>query len=225
MYRDDKEVKTSKDPVPWRPVRVSEVICRTCADRSYTCMRVVTDVVTGEVDPGACVWCRERAVRCGIAVRSYAVGGKKRPRKEGAEGPRKEGAEGPRKKPRSEKSKGKEVDPREQGDMRVILEDDIEEFEEEEESEVQRITEVPVAGGSGTWRETPAERRREPRMGTSGEVQELVNAVKELTEVVREGFREIKEVNRLQRIINLDTIEKIRNRNWRNYERMARREE
>ena len=43
--------------------------------------------------------------------------------------------------------------------------------------------------------------------------------------MVREGFREIKEVNRLQRIINLDTIEKIRNRNWKNYERMARREE
>ena len=180
-------------------------------------MRVVTDVVTGEVDPGACVWCRERAVRCGIAVRGYAVGGKKRPRKEGAEGPRK--------KPRSEKSKGKEVDPRERGDMRVILEDDIEEFEEEEESEVQRIAEVPVAGGSGTRRESPAERRREPRMGTSGEVQEIVSAVKELTEVVREGFKELKEANRLQRIINLDLIEKIKNRNWRNYERMARREE
>ena len=179
-------------------------------------MQVVTDVVTGEVDPGACVWCRERAVRCGIAVRSYAVGGKKRPRKEGAEGPRK--------KPRSEKSKGKEVDPRERGDMRVILEDDIEEFEEEEEGEVPGITEVPVVGGSGTWEEALAERRRELRMGTSGEVQELVNAVKELTEVVREGFREIKEANRLQRIINMDLIDKIRNRNWRNYERMARRE-
>ena len=180
-------------------------------------MRVVTDVVTGEVDPGACVWCREWAVRCGIAVRGYAVGGKKRPRKEGAEGPRK--------KPRSEKSKDKEVDPREWGDMRVILEDDIEEFEEEEESEVQRIAEVPVAGGSGTRREDPVERRREPRMGTSSEVQEIVSAVKELTEVVREGFKELKEANRLQRIINLNTIEKIRNRNWRNYERMARREE
>ena len=68
-------------------------------------MRVVTDVVTGEVDPGACVWCRERVVKCGIAVRGYAVSGRKRPRKEGAEGLRK--------KPRSEKSKGKEVDPRE----------------------------------------------------------------------------------------------------------------
>ena len=185
-------------------------------------MRVVTDVVTGEVDPGACVWCRERAVRCGIAVRGYAVGGKKRPRKEGAEGPRK--------KPRSEKSKGKEVDPRERGDMRVILEDDIEEFEEEEEGKVPGIAEVPVAEGSGTWREetgkeAPAGRRREPRMGTSGEVQELVSAVKELTEVVRKGFREIKEANRLQRIINMDLIDKIRNRNWRNYERMARREE
>ena len=52
-----------------------------------------------------------------------------------------------------------------------------------------------------------------------------MSAVKELTEVVREGFREIKEANRLQRIINMDLIEKIRNRNWRNYERMARREE
>ena len=52
-------------------------------------MRVVTDVVTGKVDPGACVWCRERAVNCGIAVCGYGVGGRKRPRKEGAEGPRK----------------------------------------------------------------------------------------------------------------------------------------
>ena len=67
-------------------------------------MRVVTDVATGEVDPGACVWCREQAVKCGIAMHGYVVGGKKQPRKEGAEGPRK--------KPRSEK-KGKEVDPRE----------------------------------------------------------------------------------------------------------------
>ena len=67
-------------------------------------MRVVTDVVTGKVDLGACVWCRERVVKCGIAVRGYMVGGKK--------GPRKEGAEGLRKKPRSEKQKGKEVDAR-----------------------------------------------------------------------------------------------------------------
>ena len=51
--------------------------------------------------------------------------------------------------------------------MRVILEDDIEEFEEEEEGKVPEAetmaTEVPVAGGSGTQREAPAERRREPR--------------------------------------------------------------
>ena len=185
-------------------------------------MRVVTDVATGEVDLGACVWCREWAVKWGIAMRGYAVGGKKPPRKEGAEGPRK--------KPRSEKQKGKEVDPRERGDMGVILEDDIEEFEEEEEGEVPGIAKVPVAGGSGMRREeagkeTRAGRKRELRMGTSGKVQELVSAVKELTEVVREGFKEIKEANRLQRIINMDLIDKIRNRNWRNYERMARREE
>ena len=107
----------------------------------------------------------------------------------------------------------------------ILEDDDIEEFEEEEGGEVPGITEVPVAGGSGTREEAPAERRRELRMGTSGEVQELVSAVKEFTEVVREGFREIKEANRLQRIINMDLIDKIRNRNWRNYERMARREE
>ena len=118
-------------------------------------MRVVTNVVTGEVDLGVCVWCRERAVKCGIAVCGYAVGGKKRPRKDGAEGLRK--------KPRSEKSKGKEVDLRERGDMRVILEDDVEEFEEEEEGKVPGIAKVPVAGGSGTRREAPAERRRELR--------------------------------------------------------------
>ena len=106
-------------------------------------MRVVTDIVTGEVDPGACVWCRERAVKCGIAVRGYAVGGRKRPRKEGAEGARK--------KPRSEREdKGKEVDPRERGGLRVILEDDIEEYEEGEVLEETLATEVPVAGGSGT---------------------------------------------------------------------------
>ena len=115
--------------------------------------------------------------------------------------------------------------------MRVILEDDIEEFEEGEEGEVPEAetmaTEEPVAGGSGMQREeeVPVEKAVEPRMGTSGEVQELVSAVKELTEVVREGFKELKEANRLQRIVNLDLIEKIRNRNWRNYERMARREE
>ena len=149
-------------------------------------------------------------------MRGYVVGGKKRPRKEGAEGPRK--------KPRSEK-KGKEVDPRERSDMRVILEDDIEEEESEVPEAEKMATEVPVAEGSGTRREAPVGRRREPRMGTSGEVQGLVSVVKELTEVVREGFREIKEANRLQRIINMDLIEKIRNRNWRNYERMARREE
>ena len=40
-------------------------------------MRVVTDIVTGEVDPGACIWCREWAVKCGIAVRGYRVSGKK----------------------------------------------------------------------------------------------------------------------------------------------------
>jgi hypothetical protein len=43
--------------------------------------------------------------------------------------------------------------------------------------------------------------------------------------VVREGFRELREANRLQRLVNEDLIEKIRNRNWQKYERMARREE
>ena len=52
-------------------------------------------------------------------------------------------------------------------------------------------TDAPVTGGSGMQREVPVERRREPRMRTSGEVQELVSAVKELTEVVKEGFKKI----------------------------------
>ena len=208
-------------------------------------MRVVTDVVTGEVDPGACVWCREWAVRCSIAVRGYAAGGKKRPRS------RKEGEDNPRKKPRSEgeeKSKGKEVDPRERDGLRMILEDEVERMDEEGEVPQQEpvgATE-PVASGSGARKETsgeeaPVARGSEARLETSvepqveettsvriegkSEVEDLVSVVRELTEVVREGFKEIREANRLQRLVNEDILEKIRNKNWRKYERMARREE
>ena len=77
-----------------------------------------------------------------------------------------------------------------------------------EESEVSPVEEVPQA-----------------RMDSGSEVGELVSAIRELTEVVREGFREVREANRLQRLVNEDILEKIRNKNWRNYERMARREE
>ena len=121
------------------------------------------------------------------------------------------------------------MDPRERGDLQVILEDDIEEYEEGEVLEETLAPEVPVAGGSGMRLESSRgvldEREGRLRMGTSGEVQDLVSAVRELTEVVREGFKEIREANRLQRLVNEDLVERIRNRNWRKYERMARREE
>ena len=127
------------------------------------------------------------------------------------------------------------MDPRERGGMRVILEDEVQEMEEAGEiSEVpgKETAEAiePRAGGSGARKETSGEevpevQEVEARMESGSEVQELVSAIRELTEVVREGFREVREANRLQRLVNEDLIEKIRNKNWRKYERMARREE
>ena len=170
--------------------------------------------------------------------------GKKRPRS------RKEGEDSPRKKPRSEgeeKSKGKEVDPRERDGLRMILEDEVERMDEEGEVPQQEPAGAtkPVASGSGARKETSGEEapvaRSEARLETSvepqveettsariegkSEVEDLVSAVRELTEVVREGFKEIREANHLQRLVNEDILEKIRNKNWRKYERMARREE
>jgi hypothetical protein len=200
-------------------------------------MRVMTDVATGEVDPGACVWCRERAVKCGIAVRGYTTIGKKRPRKKVEDEPRK--------KPRSEKKdKGKAVDPTERDGLQMVLEEKIDEIRGTEvevpEEEMMGIeievpeeetmaTEVPVAEGLGVRLKTPEGAPTVRPVGsgveTSSEVPDLISAVRELTEVVREGFRELREANHLQRLVNEDLTEKIRNRNWRKYERMARREE
>ena len=73
--------------------------------------------------------------------------------------------------------------------------------------------------------ESPVEEVPQARMDSGSEVGELVSAIRELTEVVREGSREVREANRLQRLVNEDLVEKIRNKNWRKYERMARREE
>jgi hypothetical protein len=180
-------------------------------------MRVMTDVVTGEVDPGTCIWCREQAVKCGITVQGYTTVGKKWPRK----------------KPRLEKKdKGKVVDPTERDGLQMILEDKIDEIRgtkvkvPEEET---MATEVPMAESLGvklkTSEEAPTVRPDGSGVETSSEVPDLISAVRELTKVVREGFRELREANHLQRLVNEDLIEKIRTRNWRKYERMARREE
>jgi hypothetical protein len=188
-------------------------------------MWVMTDVVTGEVDPGTCIWCRERAVKCSIAVRGYTTVGKKWLRKNVEDEPRK--------KPRSEKKdKGKAVDPTERDGLWMILEDNIDKIrgaEVEVPEEETMATEAPVAGSSEAKlkasEKVPTVRPDGSGVETSSEVPDLISVVRELTEVVREGFRELREANRLQRLVHEDLIERIRNRNWQKYERMARREE
>jgi hypothetical protein len=130
------------------------------------------------------------------------------------------------------KDKGKAVDLTERDGLWMILEDKIDEIrgtEVEVPEEETMATEVPMAESSGAKLKTSEEA---PMVGpdgsgveTSSEVPDLISMVRELTEVVREGFRELREANRLQRLVNEDLIERIRNRNWRKYERMARREE
>jgi hypothetical protein len=116
--------------------------------------------------------------------------------------------------------------------LRMILEDKIDEIrgtEAEVPEEETIATEVPMAESSGaklpTSEKAPLVRPDGSGVETSNEVPDLISAVRELTEVVREGFREIREANCLQRLVNEDLIERIRNRNWQKYERMARREE
>ena len=113
----------------------------------------------------------------------------------------------------------------------MILEDEAERMEEEgkvPQQEPVGATE-PVASGSGARKETSGEeapdaRDSEARLETSvepqvegttparlegkSEVGDLVSAVRELTEVVREGFKEIREANRLQRLVNEDIFRK-----------------
>ena len=71
---------------------------------------------------------------------------------------------------------------------------------------------------------TLVEEVSEARLETSSEVQPLLEAIRELTEVVRNSFKELKEVNCLQRLVN-EEIEKIKKRNWKNYEKTVRRRE
>ena len=50
----------------------SVTLCQTCKDRGYTCMWTVTDVVTGEADPGAYVWCKAWVVKYSIVIHGLA---------------------------------------------------------------------------------------------------------------------------------------------------------
>jgi hypothetical protein len=153
-------------------------------------MWVMTNVVVGEVDPGTCVWCREWAVKCSITVRGYTTVGKKRPRKNVEDEPRK--------KLRSEKKdKGKVVDLTERDGLQMILEDKIDEIRGTEvkvPEEEMMATEVPMASLGAKLKaseKAPTVRPDGSGVETSSEVPDLISVVRELTEVVREGFREI----------------------------------
>ena len=114
----------------------------------------------------------------------------------------------------------------------MVLEDQVQEEgprlkEGEVPEETMETVEGLVTGGSGARLETlaPVEEVQEARLGTCDKVQALISAVRELTEVVKNGFEELRKANHLQRLVNEDRIERIKKRNWRSYEKLARRKE
>jgi hypothetical protein len=194
-YRN-ASLANSGDDSTWRNARASEKACSACIKRGDTCLRKIVSVY-GDVDLGACVWCQERSVRCSIAQRGKArrqSSGEKRKRSEkGKEKETEVGSE-------VEESSGEEPLAK-KAKVAGEVEGEVggSPIAEAGPSGVARTPEVEGAGVQGEVPEEAEEVRGEEG-GAQGEARRsksgaalVADAIRELTEVCRRGFDDMRE--------------------------------
>jgi hypothetical protein len=196
----------SEDDTNWRNARASEKACATCVKRKNTCLRRVIDVY-GDVDLGACVWCQERSVRCSIAQRGRVgkTSGEKRKKK--AEGSSDE-EDSSDEEPLVKKAKVAEV-VAEDTPVPQLGTSEVDQPNEVEDRVEGEAEQPRVAEGLGQG-------AREARPDEAA----LVVALRELTEVcrrgfddMREGLAELREDSWLLRIAAVEYLEERRRKN------------
>ena len=169
----------SEDDSNWHNARALEKACVTCIKRKNTCLRRVIDLY-GDVDLGACVWCQEHSVRCSIAQRGRVgkTSGEKRKRSEKG-------------KEKAEESLGEEPLVKKAKVAEVVAEDTpvpqlgsgkVDQPNEVEDRVEGEAEQPRVAEGLGQG-------AREARPDEAA----LVVALRELTEVCRRGFDDMRE--------------------------------
>jgi hypothetical protein len=159
-----------------------EKSCAACRKRGDSCLRVVVDDF-GDVDLGACVWCKARSVRCSTAQRRGRQANAKET-EEAKDGKRKASEVN------SEASEGEGPSPKKAKSMSVVEES---EEEWEEWNGIQENEEVREQVVTEEIREEVVE-----------EVREVTEEVREVTEEVRkadkkEAKRARKEARRWER--------------------------
>ena len=172
----------SEDNSNWRNAHVSEKACTMCIKRTNTCLCRVINTY-GNVDLGACVWCQEQSVQCLIAQRGQVgkSSGEKRKRSEKG-------------KEKAEQTSDEEPPVKKARVTEVVAEDTPPPAPESFEGEVEQQHD-----GADDRVEGEAE---QPRVveGLGQGVREarpdeaaLVVALRELTEVCRRGFDNMRE--------------------------------
>jgi uncharacterized protein YoxC len=178
-----------------------EKSCAACKKRGDSCLRIVVDDF-GNVDLGACVWCKARSVRCSTA--------QLRGRQAKAKGA--EGTKGGKRKASevdSEASEGERPLPK-KAKLVSVVEESEEEWEEW--NRIQATEEVREDMVTEEIREEVEE------------VREVVEEVREVTEEVREVAEEVREVAEEVREVDKKEAKRAR-REARRWERRARRSE
>ena len=170
----------SEDVTNWHNACASEKVCMMCVKRNNTCLRWVIDTYS-DVDLGACVWCQERSVRCSIAQRGRAgksLGEKRKRSKKG-----KEKAEGTSdEEPLVKKAKVAEVVAEDTPPVPQFASGKVEQPNEVEDRVEGEAEQPQVVEGLGQG-------VREARPDEAA----LVVALRELTEVCRRGFDDMRE--------------------------------
>ena len=189
-YRHAKFAESGDDST-WRNAKASEKPCTTCVRRGNTCLRRLVSTY-GDVDLGTCVWCQERSVRCSIAQRGKSSGeGRKRARADKSK-QREEVAE-EEDESEDEGRLRKKARTEDEGEVVASVEQETE-VRAEADAEVEVRAEVsPEECEEGEVREEePA--RPEPRASSPEDGATLVvEAIRELTEVCRRGFDDMRE--------------------------------
>ena len=177
----------SEDDTNWRNARALEKACATCVKCKNTCLRQVIDIY-GDVDLGACVWCQERSVQCSIAQQGRAgkSWGEKRKRSEKGKEKAEEGSD-------EEDSSDEEPPAKKARIAEVVAEDTPPPVPESVEGEVGQHDGADDRVGGEVEQPQVAEGLGQGAREARPDEAALVVALRELTEVCRQGFDDMRE--------------------------------
>ena len=177
----------SKDNSNWCNARVSKKACTTCVKRKNTCLCRVIDTYS-DINLRACVWCQERSVQCSIAQRGRAgkSSGKKRKRS-------KKGKEKAEETSDEDESSDEEPLVKKAKVTKVVAKDTPPPVPESIEGEVEQHDRVDDRVEGEAEQPWVAEGLGQGAREARPEEAALVIALRELTEVCRRGFDDMRE--------------------------------